>query len=85
MQEYGARPLKRAITRLVEDPLADAILGGMLRAGDIAFLDLAFDKRTVTVQAKRAVPAEPVMVRSEIVARPSSAKPIVKENVSVNA
>ncbi|CAN0901471.1 Chaperone protein ClpC1, chloroplastic [Linum grandiflorum] len=30
---FGARPLKRAITRLVEDPLADAILDGRVVAG----------------------------------------------------
>jgi ATP-dependent Clp protease ATP-binding subunit ClpC len=37
---YGARPLRRAITRLVEDPLAEAILAGRIQAGDIAVLDL---------------------------------------------
>ncbi|CAI0458288.1 unnamed protein product [Linum tenue] len=31
---YGARPLKRAIVRLVEDPLADALLGGIVGEGD---------------------------------------------------
>jgi ATP-dependent Clp protease ATP-binding subunit ClpB len=31
---YGARPLKRAIQRLVEDPLADGILAGNYASGD---------------------------------------------------
>jgi ATP-dependent Clp protease ATP-binding subunit ClpB len=33
--QYGARPLKRAIQRLVEDELAKRILGGDFRAGDL--------------------------------------------------
>ena len=35
----GARPLKRAITALVEDPLSDALLSGALEEGDVARLD----------------------------------------------
>ncbi len=40
---YGARPLRRAISRLVEDPLAEAILTGRIKAGDTALLDLNDD------------------------------------------
>ena len=42
-REYGARPLKRAITRLVDDPLSDALLAGVLAEGDVARLDVADD------------------------------------------
>ena len=42
-REYGARPLKRAIMRLVDDPLSDALLAGMLSEGDVARLDVAAD------------------------------------------
>ncbi|MCB1692189.1 MAG: hypothetical protein KDI19_05445, partial [Pseudomonadales bacterium] len=31
---YGARPLKRAIQRYVENPLAQAILSGQYKSGD---------------------------------------------------
>jgi len=34
-REYGARPLRRAIARLVEDPAADLMLAGELKAGDV--------------------------------------------------
>ena len=34
--QYGARPLKRAIQRLIEDELAKRILGGELKQGDTA-------------------------------------------------
>ena len=37
---YGARPLKRAIQRLVQDPLALKILEGDLGEGDVARMDL---------------------------------------------
>ena len=37
--EYGARPLKRAIQRQVQNALADAILAGRLNAGSEAVID----------------------------------------------
>jgi ATP-dependent Clp protease ATP-binding subunit ClpB len=37
--EYGARPLKRAIQRRVQNPLASAILAGELTASDVARFD----------------------------------------------
>ena len=33
-EEYGARPLKRAVTKAVETPLAHAILKGEFQKGD---------------------------------------------------
>ncbi len=36
---YGARPLKRAIQQLVENPLAQAILGGQFKPGDTIVVD----------------------------------------------
>ena len=32
-RDYGARPLRRAVAAWVEDPAADLLLGGRLRAG----------------------------------------------------
>jgi len=37
---YGARPLRRAIQRLVEDPLSDLVLRGQFKAGDKVVVDL---------------------------------------------
>ncbi|WP_031294189.1 ATP-dependent Clp protease ATP-binding subunit [Leptolyngbya sp. Heron Island J] len=51
---YGARPLRRAITRLVEDSLAEALLHGQVRAGETAVLDVDDDSQ-VTIQAKRSL------------------------------
>ena len=33
-REYGARPLRRAVARLVEDPAADLLLSGRMKKGD---------------------------------------------------
>ncbi len=43
---FGARPLKRVITNLLEDPLAEAILHGRFRAGDTIVVD-AVDEQIV--------------------------------------
>ena len=39
-RSYGARPLRRAIQRYVEDPLSEELIRGYLRAGEIeVYLD----------------------------------------------
>jgi len=48
--QYGARPLRRAIQRLVEDPLSDAMLRGRFSHGDEIVIDahdneLVFEKK----------------------------------------
>jgi ATP-dependent Clp protease ATP-binding subunit ClpB len=40
---YGARPLKRALQRLVQDPLATMLLRGEFKAGDHVVVDEAAD------------------------------------------
>ncbi|MEA5464775.1 ATP-dependent Clp protease ATP-binding subunit [Leptothoe sp. PORK10 BA2] len=49
---YGARPLRRAITRLVEDNLAEALLAGQIQAGETAVLDVDRDGHVI-VQPQR--------------------------------
>jgi ATP-dependent Clp protease ATP-binding subunit ClpB len=46
---YGARPLKRAIQRLVQDPLATKILDGTVRHGDHVTVDASKSGLTFTV------------------------------------
>jgi ATP-dependent Clp protease ATP-binding subunit ClpB len=36
---YGARPLKRAVQKYLQDPLADALLSGRIRDGDTVRVD----------------------------------------------
>ncbi|MEZ4400868.1 MAG: AAA family ATPase [Kofleriaceae bacterium] len=44
---YGARPLKRAISKLVIDPLALELLAGRYRAGDAIVVDVGPDDQLV--------------------------------------
>ena len=37
---YGARPLRRAVMRLLEDSLAEEVLSGKIKAGDTAVVDV---------------------------------------------
>ena len=43
-RQYGARPLKRAIQKYIEDTLAEEIVNSRLVEGDTIELDLAEDK-----------------------------------------
>ncbi|TRW14197.1 ATP-dependent chaperone ClpB [Glacieibacterium frigidum] len=46
---YGARPLKRAVQRFVQDPLADLILGGEVPDGSTVHVDEGDGKLTLSV------------------------------------
>ncbi|MCU0525642.1 MAG: ATP-dependent Clp protease ATP-binding subunit [Elainella sp. Prado103] len=52
---YGARPLRRAIARLLEDHLAEAILSGSIQSGDTAIVDANADGQIQV--GKQQVPA----------------------------
>ncbi len=45
---YGARPLRRAVMRLLEDSLAEEVLSGRIKDGDNALVDID-DKKKVTI------------------------------------
>ena len=49
---YGARPLRRAIMRLLEDVLAEEILSGSIGAGDTAYVDVDEEDNKVKVTAR---------------------------------
>jgi len=42
--QFGARPLRRAIQRLVEDPLAERVLEKGFQDGDVVVIDALNDK-----------------------------------------
>jgi ATP-dependent Clp protease ATP-binding subunit ClpB len=54
---FGARPLKRAIQRMIENPLAVDVLGGKFREGDHVIVDTT-DRETFTFR-KEAPVAQP--------------------------
>ncbi|PYO62880.1 MAG: NDP-hexose 4-ketoreductase [Gemmatimonadetes bacterium] len=50
-EHYGARPLKRAIQKFVEDPLSEKILVGEFARGDEIEVDVAPDKERLAFRA----------------------------------
>jgi ATP-dependent Clp protease ATP-binding subunit ClpC len=49
---YGARPLRRAIMRLLEDSLAEAMLSGQIKDGDTAIVDVGDDGQVRVVKSE---------------------------------
>ncbi|MDQ7823744.1 MAG: ATP-dependent Clp protease ATP-binding subunit [Candidatus Eremiobacteraeota bacterium] len=57
---FGARPLRRAIQRLVEDPLAEEFIRNSFKEGDTVLIDLnPEDKAKLSFGKKEAVPPPP--------------------------
>ncbi|MEK7321646.1 MAG: ATP-dependent chaperone ClpB [Pseudomonadota bacterium] len=52
---YGARPLKRAIQQLVENPLAQALLAGRFMPGDVIEVNLAGEQLSFAKAAARNI------------------------------
>ncbi|MEP0754291.1 ATP-dependent Clp protease ATP-binding subunit [Trichocoleus sp. Lan] len=50
---YGARPLRRAIMRLLEDNLAEAMLSGTIQDGDTAIIDVDDDGQIQVVKSEQ--------------------------------
>jgi ATP-dependent Clp protease ATP-binding subunit ClpC len=51
---YGARPLKRAIQKYLEDPLAEEIIKAKLAEGDVIEVDFDTVKSEITIQVIKA-------------------------------
>lgn len=50
---FGARPLKRAIQKYLEDPIAEEILKGELKAGDTILVDFDEEKKDIVVSSAK--------------------------------
>ena len=48
--QFGARPLKRAIQKYLEDEMAEAIIGNVINEGDTIFMDVDQNKEKITVK-----------------------------------
>lgn len=51
--EYGARPLKRAIQKYLEDLLAEEIINAKVKEGDTIFVDFDDEKKEVTLKVTK--------------------------------
>jgi ATP-dependent Clp protease ATP-binding subunit ClpC len=52
---YGARPLRRAIQRLLEDSLAERMLGGDISAGDSIIMDVDADSNITVLNGDKTL------------------------------
>jgi ATP-dependent Clp protease ATP-binding subunit ClpA len=55
---YGARPMRRAIQRLIQDPLAMQLLSGEFRPGDTVIADADIATRTLRFEKQAGVEEE---------------------------
>ena len=52
-RQFGARPLKRAIQKYVEDALAEEIITSKVMVGDQIYMDLDKEKNELTVEVQK--------------------------------
>jgi ATP-dependent Clp protease ATP-binding subunit ClpC len=57
-QQYGARPLHRAIQKYLEDPLAEEILNMNIKQGDVLIADLDSETQKLVFTMKELLPVE---------------------------
>ena len=63
-KQYGARPLKRAIQKYIEDALAEEIVNSKLNEGDSIFMDLSEETKRLTIKIEKG--EKPKETRTEI-------------------
>ncbi|MDB4512163.1 ATP-dependent Clp protease ATP-binding subunit [Arenicella sp.] len=63
--QYGARPMRRAVERNLEDPLAEHLLRGDVKPGDIVKVTKAEDEKRLTFSADQSDPEEKEPIASE--------------------
>ena len=59
-REFGARPLRRSIQRLLEDPLSEELLQGKYKAGSTIIISLNKDDSTLEFESVEAPDEPPV-------------------------
>ena len=59
-KEFGARPLRRSIQRLLEDPLSEELLQGKYKAGSTIIISLNKDEGNLEFESVEAPDEPPV-------------------------
>ena len=57
-EKFGARPLKRAIQKFIEDPLAEEIVKSNLHEGDSINMDIQKNASELKIKIKKAQSAK---------------------------
>ncbi len=71
---YGARPLKRAIQRLIQDPLAMRLLDGEVQAGDHVEIDADVSEQKMRFKVERSTKKSAATESAEPVTKKSGKK-----------
>ena len=56
---YGARPLRRAVQKLIENDMAEQILLGKINSGDVAIADVRYDDKCQILLGRKDVALAP--------------------------
>jgi ATP-dependent Clp protease ATP-binding subunit ClpC len=64
-KKYGARPLKRAIQKYIEDALAEEIVNSNLTEGDIIMMDFDKEKDELTIKIEKGEKKKEVRTESK--------------------
>jgi ATP-dependent Clp protease ATP-binding subunit ClpC len=57
-EKYGARPLKRAIQKYLDDPIAEEIINGTVKTGDVLLVDYHKEEDKIVMKAEKPKPAK---------------------------
>jgi len=57
-EKYGARPLRRAIQKYLEDPLAEEIINSQIKPGDTLHVDYDTEAKEIKMHVEKGMPAE---------------------------
>jgi ATP-dependent Clp protease ATP-binding subunit ClpC len=71
---FGARPLKRAIQKYLEDPIAEEILKGELKSGETILVDYDDDKKEIVVSAAKDQKDDDSSLASDVKNKPKLPK-----------
>ena len=55
-EKYGARPLRRAIQKYLEDPLAEEIINSQIKPGDTLHVDYDTEAQEVKMHVEKGTP-----------------------------
>jgi ATP-dependent Clp protease ATP-binding subunit ClpC len=56
-EKYGARPLRRAIQKYLEDPLAEEIINSQIKPGDTLHVDYDTEAKEIKMHVEKGTPA----------------------------
>ena len=74
-RQFGARPLRRAVQRLIEDPLAERVLMGDFKAGETIYMDAQNGEMVFTTEPPESLPDSSNIVE-EVVTCPLQSSPV---------